>query len=177
MNPKQKKIAIIAIIFFIIIVTILSTFAWYTWRSANNTELTGTVGNVNCGSVTEENLAPVLYYDDGVELKCSVKNTQTSAKTTDVKMVVSSISANLKNSNVKYKVLSSTDNSTFTELNSGDFSSATDGGTIYFNQNKAISANQTIYYKIYIYIDGSVANNVNMMNNSLVGEVYATVED
>ncbi len=165
---KNKTILYVGIAVAIILVTSIGTYAWLTWSSGED-EKTNVTGNVptilfkDGADINVSNMGPVLDYTKGEMTSYSI---YTQADTTySVTLNIASITSTLANSNFKYKLQSSTNNTDFTDVASGDFNGATTG-TKTIAASKTLAAGET-YFRFIVYIDGTVSNPSNMMNNSL----------
>ena len=180
----KKKYLDIAIIFACIIaITLVGTFALKLWTSTNNTELTFRIGEysaegITCKSgedITVSNIGPVFDYEKDGEV-ITFRAVAASSNTTplNVSFNISTITDNLKEKSFKYVLMSSINNSTFTEELKGDFSNVSNGTSIDLIENKVIT--KTTYYKLIIYIDGNMENPISMQNGSLTGNVEMCIE-
>ena len=173
---KEKKYMIIGI--FILMITLVGsvgTYAWFTWKSTNNTSLTMTIGKLadviftSGNNISTSTLSPVYNYTDGEVTTFSINNKDTTGTTVDyaVKLNITSIATELKNTSLKYVLLKNN-----TIVQEGDFSTISTGGTTIYSDS--ISTSGITNYKFYLYIDGNIENNTSMVNKSLVGTI--TVE-
>ena len=180
----KKKYLDIAIIFACIIaITLVGTFALKLWTSTNNTELTFRIGEystegITCKSgedITVSNIGPVFDYEKDGEV-ITFRAVAASSNTTplNVSFNISTITDNLKEKSFKYVLMSSINNSTFTEELKGDFSNISSGSSIDLIKDKVIT--KTTYYKLIIYIDGNMENPTSMQNGSLIGNVEMCIE-
>ena len=180
----KKKYLDIAIIFACIIaITLVGTFALKLWTSTNNTELTFRIGEystegITCKSgedITVSNIGPVFDYEKDGEV-ITFRAVAASSNTTplNVSFNISTITDNLKEKSFKYVLMSSINNSTFTEELKGDFSNINSGSSIDLIKDKVIT--KTTYYKLIIYIDGNMENPTSMQNGSLTGNVEMCIE-
>ena len=180
----KKKYLDIAIIFACIIaITLVGTFALKLWTSTNNTELTFRIGEystegITCKSgedVTISNIGPVFDYEkdgEGITFRAVAASSNTTPL--NVSFNISTITDNLKEKSFKYVLMSSINNSTFTEELKGDFSNISSGSSITLIEDKVIT--KTTYYKLIIYIDGNMENPTSMQNGSLTGNVEMCIE-
>ena len=180
----KKKYLDIAIIFACIIaITLVGTFALKLWTSTNNTELTFRIGEystegITCKSgedITVSNIGPVFDYEKDGEV-IAFRAVAASSNTTplNVSFNISTITDNLKEKSFKYVLMSSINNSTFTEELKGDFSNISSGSSITLIEDKVIT--KTTYYKLIIYIEGNMENPTSMQNGSLTGNVEMCIE-
>ena len=113
---KEKKYMIIGI--FILMITLVGsvgTYAWFTWKSTNNTSLTMTIGKLadviftSGNNISTSTLSPVYNYTDGEVTTFSINNKDTTGTIVDyaVKLNITSIATELKNTSLKYVLLTS----------------------------------------------------------------------
>ena len=180
----KKKYLDIAIIFACIIaITLVGTFALKLWTSTNNTELTFRIGEystegITCKSgedITVSNIGPVFDYEkDGEVITFRAVAASSNTIPLNVSFNISTITDNLKEKSLKYVLMSSINNNTFTEELKGDFSNISSGSSIDLIKDKVIT--KTTYYKLIIYIDGNMENPTSMQNGSLTGNVEMCIE-
>lgn len=173
---KDKRFMLFGVILLLMsLVGSLGTYAWFTWKSTSNTSLTMTIGKLadviftSGNNISTSTLSPVYNYTDGEVTTFSINNKDTTGTTVDyaVKLNITSIATELKNTSLKYVLLKNN-----TIVQEGDFSTISTGSTTIYSDS--ISTSGTTNYKFYLYIDGNIENNVSMMNKSLVGAI--TVE-
>ena len=162
----KKKYLNIAIIFACIIaITLVGTYALKIWTSIENTELTFRIGDYSVGGltcksgedVTISNIGPIFdYTKDGEVVSFTVLTSSTNTKPLNVSFNISTISDNLKEESFKYTLMSSIDNTTFTEVLSGNFKDSTNNSTIELITGNVIT--RKTYFKLIIYIDGNMKN-------------------
>ena len=111
---KAKKYMILGILLLLMsLVGSLGTYAWFTWKSTNNTSLTMTIGKLadviftSGNSISTSTLSPVYNYTDGEVTTFSINNKDTTGTTVDyaVKLNITSIATELKNTSLKYVLL------------------------------------------------------------------------
>ena len=168
---SKKKIALILGILLLISIIAVVTYAWFTWQSKDNTELTLTIGSVadvkfeEGNDIIVENIGPVLDYNtDGEITTFSFRNRSELELFTNITLNISNLPEELKEESFKYVLLSSSDNSNFNEVVSGNFKDK-DVGSLKLVDNEP-SKIGTTYYKFIIYIDGNMDNPVTMMNQT-----------
>ncbi|MGN1341882.1 MAG: hypothetical protein ACI4VL_01460, partial [Bacilli bacterium] len=167
---------IILILLLIILVGVVGTYAWFTWSSTNNTSLTLTIGKLadvtfdNGNNINTTNLAPVFNYTDGEKTTFSINNKDTTGATIaySVKLNITTIASELVSDSLKYKLLSNE-----TEISSGTFSSASSGNSLTIGSGTLSSG--ITDFDLYIYIDGNIENDPNMMNKTLTGTITVDV--
>ena len=175
-KPTKNIIFLSVVIVTIITIILLGTYALYTWASSENTELTTTIGNLatvhfNEGdNINVANIGPVFNYEqDGEITTFDVINLTSEELNLQVKINVTTITDNLKESTFKYTLLSSTDNTTFTKVTTGNFLNASNNNSI--TVASGITLPRKIYFKLIIYIDGNYENPITMQGGSLVGSI------
>ena len=173
---KEKKYMIIGI--FILMITLVGsvgTYAWFTWKSTNNTSLTMTIGKLadviftSGNNISTSTLSPVYNYTDGEVTTFSINNKDTTGTIVDyaVKLNITSIATELKNTSLKYVLLKNN-----TIVQEGDFSTISAGSTTIYSDS--ISTSGITNYKFYLYIDGNIENNTSMINKTLSGTLTVT---
>ena len=180
----KKKYLNIAIIFACIIaITLVGTYALKIWTSTENTELTFRIGDYSVGGltcksgedVTISNIGPIFdYTKDGEVVSFTVLTSSTNTKPLNVSFNISTISDNLKEESFKYTLMSSIDNTTFTEVLSGNFKDSTNNSTIELITGNVIT--RKTYFKLIIYIDGNMENPISMQGGSLTGNIEMCIE-
>ncbi len=175
-KPTKNIIFLSVVIVTIITIILLGTYALYTWASSENTELTTTIGNLATVHFDEgddidvANIGPVFNYEqDGEITTFDVTNLTSEELNLQVKINVTTITDNLKESTFKYTLLSSTDNTTFTKVTTGNFLNASNNNSI--TVATGITLPKKIYFKLIIYIDGNYENPISMQGGSLVGSI------
>ena len=180
----KKKYLNIAIIFACIIaITLVGTYALKIWTSTENTELTFRIGDYSVGGltcksgedVTISNIGPIFdYTKDGEVVSFTVLTSSTNTKPLNVSFNISTITDNLKEESFKYTLMSSIDNTTFTEVLSGNFKNSTNNSTIELITGNVIT--RKTYFKLIIYIDGNMENPISMQGGSLTGNIEMCIE-
>lgn len=190
-NKVNKRLVIV---FLLLIISIASgTFAWFTFRS-NKTTLTLTVGDYDETKVTvspyqiNTTLGPsATYYldsqGDGVFTKIKAVNTNKYSKV-EMRLYykINELDTSLDLTKLKYTIVRSdndTDGSHWIDENindnlgaaiyTGDFSTITDGEIIFSEMipEATSEGNTVIYYRIYLWIDGSNGNSIEYENKIL----------
>ena len=180
----KKKYLNIAIIFACIIaITLVGTYALKIWTSTENTELTFRIGDYSVGGltcksgedVTISNIGPIFdYTKDGEVVSFTVLTSSTNTTPLNVSFNISTITDNLKEESFKYTLMSSIDNTTFTEVLSGNFKDSTNNSTIKLIDGTVLT--KKTYYKLIIYIDGNMENPISMQGGSLTGNIEMCIE-
>lgn len=173
---KNKKI--ILTIFLMLIIIISGTVAWLTWKSKESS-LVLTVGEVNGPTISlypyqfNGTLSPVLSYESVDYVQVEATNNRSEKVKAKLFYNIKSIDSVLISSDVKYTVTSSdSKNGTYTEYVTGDFSSASAGGTQDV-ANISIPANSNKFYRVYVWLDGNGSNSTAMQNKNLSIELRA----
>ena len=174
----SKNFIIILILLLISLVGIVGTYAWFTWSSTENTSLTLTIGKLadvtfdNGNDINITNLAPVFNYTDGEKTTFSINNKDTTGATISysVKLNITTIASELVSSSLKYKLMSNG-----AEIGSGDFSSASSGKSLTIGRGTLSSG--ITDFDFYIYIDGNIENDPNIMNKTLIGTITVTASE
>ena len=176
MNKKLEKIIhsksflIAMIVLLIILVISAGTYAWFTWSSTNNTNLTMSIGASsdvifkNGNDISTNKLAPVFNYTDGEKTSFTITNKSTTSFSYRISLNITSIDNELKNSTLKYKLVSNN-----TVMAEGDFSNIESNSKNTLYEGELSKGN--ISYIFYLYINGNEENDLNMINKSLVGTI------
>ena len=173
---KNKKI--ILTVFLMLIIIISGTVAWLTWKSKESS-LVLTVGEVNGPTISlypyqfNGTLSPVLSYESMNYVQVEATNNRSKEVKAKLFYNIKSIDSALISSDVKYTVTSSdSKNGTYTEYATGDFSSASAGGTQDV-ANISIPANSNKFYRVYVWLDGNGSNSTAMQGKILSIELRA----
>lgn len=178
---NYKKLRIISIILILFVILFSGTYAWYTWNSTTNTTVDFTINSsiqisVNDGTnITGKELYPVTDYTDETYAITKVITSQllnsSTNSTFNLNLNIVTLSDNLKVSSFKWKLLKNN-----TSVSSGNFSGKSAGDTISLVTNQ--TASTTIdTYKLYIYLDGSVDNDISMTNGTYNFKITASGEN
>ena len=180
MKEKWEKLihnrvfVIISILVLICILLLTGTYAWFTWSSANNTNLTMTIGKMadvifTSGNDITTGLTPVFNYTDGESTTFSIINRDTSGSSIQysVKLNITTIAPELVSESVKYALVK--DGNLVAQ---DDLSTA--GNGISLPVYSDVLASGTTSYVFYLYIDANMENSSHMMNKTIVGNL--TVE-
>lgn len=177
MNERIKKITnskiflVGIIILFMILIAATGTYAWLTWSSGeNSTKLTMTIGDMADVSFTSGNnittgLTPVFNYTDGESTTFSVKTKTSDGSSYNVKLNITSIDSELANDeSVKYALVKNGElvaNESLKDVTSGSSISI-------YNTSFEVG---TTSYIFYLYIDGNMENNSNMIGKTISGKL------
>ena len=179
-SKKKNIYNILIIVVFMIMIILGATYALTLWRSTENTELTLRIGDISgiyCEvgePINISNIGPVFDYEkDGEVITFSIDNQTNEVTKTSATFNITTISDNLKEDSFKYKLLYSTDNTTYELLKEGAFKDSTNNSKIELLENYDISISQKVHFKLIIYIDGNMENPVSMRSGSLVGYLTA----
>ena len=179
-SKKKNIYNILIIVVFMIMIILGATYALTLWRSTENTELTLRIGDISgiyCevgDPINISNLGPVFDYEkDGEVLTFSIDNQTNEVTKTSATFNITTISNNLKEDSFKYKLLYSTDNTTYKLLKEGTFKDSTNNSKIELLENYDIAISQKVHFKLVIYIDGNMENPNDMRSGSLVGYLTA----
>ena len=179
-SKKKNIYNMLIIVVFMIMIILGATYALTIWRSTENTELTlriGDISGVYCevgDPINISNLGPVFDYEkDGEVITFSIDNQTNEVTKTSATFNITTISDNLKEDSFKYKLLYSTDNTTYELLKEGTFKDSTNNSKIELLENYDIAISQKVHFKLVIYIDGNMENPNDMRSGSLVGYLTA----
>ena len=176
MNKKLEKIIhsksflIAMIVLLIILVISAGTYAWFTWNSTNNTNLTMSIGASsdvmfkNGNDISTNKLAPVFNYTDGESTSFTIINKSTTSFSYRISLNITSIADELKNSTLKYKLVSNN-----TVMAEGDFSNIESNSKNTLYEGELSKGN--VGFIFYLYIDGNEENSLSMMGKSLSGTI------
>ena len=179
-SKKKNIYNILIIVVFMIMIILGATYALTIWRSTENTELTLRIGDISgiyCevgDPINISNIGPVFDYEkDGEVITFSIDNQTNEVTKTSATFNITTISDNLKEDSFKYKLLYSTDNTTYELLKEGTFKDSTNNSKIELLENYDIAISQKVHFKLIIYIDGNMENPNDMRSGSLVGYLTA----
>ncbi len=173
---KRKVLGtIVGGIVFLVCILFL-TYAYYTWKSGNtNVAINIQDVNLECtpgANVNATGLGPVFDYKDGVSATFSVKNGGSKELNFQIELNITSIDSELLVESFKYILLRDPSGGTsYTEeVTRGDFSTFVVGYNTLV-EAEAIAGKSTYSYQFIVYIDGTVYNDNNMQDKSLLGEL------
>ena len=181
-NTKIINIKNILMILVIMISIIsLGTFAWLSYRS-NDTAMVLKIGEIDGMSVTlkpyqiNSSLNPVTTYNSGISIDVTANNKKSSSDNFKLFYKIDSIDSELVNSAFKYTITKSTNNgSTYTEVKTGDFSTATSNSELEIYKESVPGNDTTYLYKVYLWIDGNMGDQSSMQGKVFTGELRAEV--
>ena len=176
LNNKYFVVALVALLMVLVIGT--GTYAWLTWSSPASTKLTvkiGTIADVifdNGKEINTTSLAPVFTYDQGEKTSFSIVKRSSAASTNidyTITLNITSIANELKAASFKYALLNGNQ-----VVRQGNFSSVSSGDAISLSSSTLTDTRAD--FTFYVYIDGNVENNANMMNKEFKAELNVTAQ-
>jgi len=180
MEENTVKIShILFMIFMMGIIIVVGTYAWLSYRS-NDTAMVLTIGEINNTQVTlspyqiKASLLPQVTYTNDNYVTVTAINNSSSPRKVTLFYKINSIDNELISSDFKYTIERSTDGTTYTQYQTGNFSSAVNGAELTILEEK-LSANTTYYYKVYLWIDGSNGGQSYIQGKSFSGELRADI--
>lgn len=182
-NINEKKISkknIVFIILSMIAVIIAGTFAWLSYRT-QDTAMVLTIGEIKSAQITltpyqiNASIGSVTGYSSGIVTNVDAVNNGTTSKKFKLYYKVDSIDSNLAISAFKYTITRSTSkNGTYSKLGSdGSFTGVTSGSEVNILE-ETLTAGQTYYYKVYLWLDGS-GNVSSAQGKTFTGELRAEI--
>lgn len=154
------------------------TYAYYNWKSENK-EVILNINDVSTecvmgSNVNATNIGPVLNYQDGVKATFSIENGENKDRTISLSLNITSISSTLLVDYFKYILVVDVNGGTTYDYNNpvltGDFSSFQVGSNL-ITSSLTVTSMSTYSYQFIVYIDGSIYNNTNIQENSLVSNI------
>ena len=179
-NDKSKIVKLMIFVIILIVIALVGTYALTIWRSIENTELTLRIGDISgiyCETgdpINISNLGPIFDYEiDGEAITFSIDNQTNEVVKTSATFNITTLTDNLKEESFKYKLLYSTNNTTYELLKEGNFKDVTSGSKIELLENYDVAISQKVHFKLIIYIDGNMENPITIQGGSLVGYLTA----
>lgn len=179
-NKVGKKTILIMGVLMILILS-AGTYAWFSW-SSSETSMSLTVGDINGVSLIltpykfNSSLAPSLSYENNDYVMVTAENKNAEDSMISLYYIIDKMDMELINSSFKYTILRSIDDgNTFSEYTSGDFSNANTENNYYLFQNEILAAGSKYLYKVYIWIDGNMENNISMQKGMFEAELNAEI--
>ena len=174
----HSRVFIIVLVGLLMCTTLLvGTYAWFTWSSADNTKLVMTIGRMadvvfTSGNDINGDLTPVYNYSDGLSTSFTINNRDESGTIIgyNVNLNITSIAPELISNDVKWAI-----EKNGKLVKEGDFSTSSNGTTI--NLYSSTTSTGTASYTIYLYIDGNVENNPNMMGKNINGTIVVEASE
>lgn len=164
------KDIILSVVISLILVSIGTTFAYFSWQSTNNPLVNITVEDMadvkfsGGNDLKATDIGPVLDYNDGEIIDFSVRKKIDAPIYALIQVTPKILPNEFKVSYFKGKLLSSTDNATWSELTEFDFTDK-DVDNVYLVYEGEINDKLT-YYKMIFYIDGTVYNSNNLQDKT-----------
>ena len=170
-NENFKMIGIIILL--ISVVGIVGTYAWFTWSSSDtdqgNTEVTLSIANLanvtfDFDNEIDASIGPVFDYRDGENTTFTINNKSGESVTYTIIINIDEISDVLINENFKYVLIRGDD-----IVKRGNFSNVSSSSSkeIY----TFTSADASIGFSFYIYLDGNNKNADEMMEKRFDGSL------
>lgn len=161
---KNKNLILVLLIISVLGLVLGTTYSWLTWTSTNDSVMNITIGNivnyeykVN-NEINTNDLAPVLDYKDGEVLEFSLNKYNIDNTKVNIYLYINQIDNELKDNSFKY--ILEKDDSIISE---GTFVNSNNNDKIYILENEEVGLEKN-NYKLYVYIDGNIENNNNMMD-------------
>lgn len=173
---KRKVLGTIVGVVVFLVCILFFTYAYYVWKGENvNVAINIQDVSLECtpgADIEATGLGPVLDYTDGVSATFSVRNGGSSRLLFRIGLDITSIDEELLVESFKYKLMrDSTGGTNYTEeVISGDFSNFVIGDNTLVEE-ESIAGNSTYSYQFIVYIDGTVYNDNNMQNKSMLANV------
>ena len=165
---KHKVIGtVIGVLAFIALIVGI-TYAWYTWQSADNTNISFTVGGVDVtfdagADITSSKLRPVSTKEVGVEKGYAIEKTITASSPVtaylNLYLTLETLPDGLKHESFIWEIYK--DNAL---VSKGNFKNNNQGDKIRIASSQKIEST-TSTYKLYIWIDGANYANLETMQN------------
>mgnify|MGYP002625428247 CR=1 FL=1 len=180
---EENTIKISHILFMILmigIIIVVGTYAWLSYRS-NDTAMVLTIGEINNVQVTlspyqiKASLLPQVTYTSENYTSVTAVNNSSSSRKIKLYYKINNIDTELISSNFKYTIERSTNGTTYTEYESGNFSSASNGSELTILEESIPGNNTTYNYKVYLWIDGTNSGQSYMQGKSFSGELRAEI--
>ncbi len=156
---ENKKKYIFMIIIMMIAVILVGTYAWLTYRT-NDTAMVLTIGDIRSVQVTlspyqiKGTLDEVTTYTSGKLTEVEAVNNSTESKKFKLYYQINSIDASLATSSLKYKVMRSTNGSTYSDYKNGTFSGTYAGSNLtIMEETLPAGPNLTYMYKVYLWLN------------------------
>ena len=179
-EKRTSKKGIIALIISMVVVILAGTFAWLSYRT-QDTAMVLTIGDIQSVQVTltpyqiNKSMGSVNAYSSGIVTNVEAVNNASSSKKFKLYYQVDSIDSELAISSLKYTVTrSSTKNGTYSVYGTtGNFAGVTSGSEVTVLE-ETLTAGQTWYYKVYLWLDGS-GNVSSAQGKTFTGELRADI--
>ena len=153
-NFSIKRLLVIIIMMTIVVAG--GTFAWFTYQS-KEAALVLTIGEIDDTQIILKpyqvtgTMTPVTTYTDGVYSTVEVSNNNTATSSINLFYKINELDEELIDNGLRYTIVSSaTQNGTYTEVKTGDFTQfkGNDVALIYQTEVK-----DKAYYKVYLWVE------------------------
>ena len=179
-KDKNKRTIFLTLIFSFILILIGTTYAYFSWQSTNNPLVNITVEDIGDvifkggNEIKATNIGPVLDYNDGEITAFYIKKKMDNNLDININITPTILPDSLKDESFKVKLLSSTDNITYTEIKEDNFKDKETN--IKFILSTTELTNKLTYFKIIFYIDGNMLNSNNMQGQSFEAKIDISVD-
>ena len=179
-KDKNKRTIFLTLIFSFILILIGTTYAYFSWQSTNNPLVNITVEDLGDvifkggNEIKATNIGPVLDYNDGEITEFYIKKKIDNNLDININITPTILPDSLKDESFKVKLLSSTDNITYTEIKEDNFKDKETN--IKFTLSTTELTNKLTYFKIIFYIDGNMLNSNNMKGQSFGAKIDISVD-
>ncbi len=179
-KDKNKRTIFLTLIFSFILILIGTTYAYFSWQSTNNPLVNITVEDIGDvifkggNDINITNIGPVLDYNDGEITEFYIKKKMDNNLDININITPTILPDSLKDESFKVKLLSSTDNITYTEIKEDNFKDKETN--IKFTLSTTELTNKLTYFKIIFYIDGNMLNSNNMKGQSFGAKIDVSVD-
>ena len=179
-EDKNKRTIFLTLIFSFILILIGTTYAYFSWQSTNNPLVNITVEDLGDvifkggNEIKATNIGPVLDYNDGEITEFYIKKKIDNNLDININITPTILPDSLKDESFKVKLLSSTDNITYTEIKEDNFKDKETN--IKFTLSTTELTNKLTYFKIIFYIDGNMLNSNNMKGQSFEAKIDISVD-
>ena len=179
-KDKNKRTIFLTLIFSFILILVGTTYAYFSWQSTNNpivninVEDLGDVIFKGGDEINATNIGPVLDYNDGEITEFYIKKKMDNNLDININITPTILPDSLKDKSFKVKLLSSTDNITYTEIKEDNFKDKETN--IKFTLSTTELTNKLTYFKIIFYIDGNMLNSNNMKGQSFGAKIDISVD-
>ena len=178
-KDKNKRTIFLTLIFSFILILIGTTYAYFSWQSTNNPLVNITVEDIGDvifkggNDINITNIGPVLDYNDGEITEFYIKKKIDNNLDININITPTILPDSLKDESFKVKLLSSTDNITYTEIKEDNFKDKETN--IKFTLSTTELTNKLTYFKIIFYIDDNMLNSNNMKGQSFGARIDISV--
>ena len=179
-KDKNKRTIFLTLIFSFILILIGTTYAYFSWQSTNNPLVNITVEDIGDvifkggNDINITNIGPVLDYNDGEITEFYIKKKMDNNLDININITPTILPDSLKDESFKVKLLSSTDNITYTEIKEDNFKDKETN--IKFTLSTTELTNKLTYFKVIFYIDGNMLNSNNMKGQSFRARIDISVD-